>query len=66
VVSGVAPETGGTATVAFLPRVPPQPAPADEIRRDAGFDGRNARSTHFENTPWSSWFRHSPLTHELA
>ena len=51
VVSGVAPETGETDTVVFLPHVHPQPTPPDEIRRDAGFDGRDARATHFENTP---------------
>jgi hypothetical protein len=51
VVSGVAPETGGTATYTFRTHFHPQSTPAAEIRRDAGFDGRDARSTHFETRP---------------
>jgi hypothetical protein len=45
VVSGVAPETGGTATIAPAASVHPQRTFSAEIRRAAGFDGRAARAT---------------------
>jgi outer membrane lipoprotein-sorting protein len=47
VVSGVAPETGRTATIAPAASVHPQRTSSDEIRHDAGFDRRDACATHF-------------------
>jgi hypothetical protein len=44
VVSGVAPETGGGATAAPHSSICQQFISLDEIRRDAGFDGRDARA----------------------
>jgi hypothetical protein len=48
VVSGVAPETGGGATAAPNSFIHQQFISLDEIRRDAGFDGRDARATRFQ------------------
>ena len=45
VVSGVAPETGGAPTPALAADINPLRSPQDEIRRDAEFNGRDARST---------------------
>ena len=46
VVSGVAPETVGGQTTASSTTTNPDRTPHDEIRRDAEFDGRDARATH--------------------
>ena len=46
VVSGVAPETVGGQTTASSTTTNPNRTPHDEIRRDAEFDGRDARATH--------------------
>ena len=45
VVSGVAPETGGTSTPTLTANINPLRSPQNEIRRDAEFNGRDARST---------------------
>jgi putative protease len=45
VVSGVAPETGGTATPTLAGRAHPPSSPSNEIRRPAEFDARDARAT---------------------
>jgi primosomal protein N' (replication factor Y) len=46
VVSGVAPETVAGQTMASSTTVNPNRPAHDEIRRDAEFDGRDARATH--------------------
>ncbi|MGA2853102.1 MAG: primosomal protein N', partial [Verrucomicrobiota bacterium] len=51
VVSGVAPETGGGRTAAPSSSVNQPSTFPDEIRRDAGFDGRDARATHKNPAP---------------
>jgi uncharacterized protein YabN with tetrapyrrole methylase and pyrophosphatase domain len=48
VVSGVAPETGAGRTTALLLVARLQDAARNEIRRDAEFDGRNARATQMK------------------
>ena len=45
VVPGVAPGTGETLAPSPSASANPQRTPSDEIRRDAGFDGRDARAT---------------------
>jgi len=45
VVSSVALETVASRPMVSHSSNPPRPAFADEIRRDAGFDGRDARAT---------------------
>src|ERR1017187_9559525 len=51
VVSGVAPETGGGRTAAPSSSVNRPATFPDEIGRDAGFDGRDARATQKNPTP---------------
>jgi primosomal protein N' len=46
VVSGVAPETVAGQTMALSTTTNPNRSTHDEIRRDAEFDGRDARATH--------------------
>ena len=46
VVSGVAPETVAGQTMTSSTATNPNRLAQDEIRRDAGFDGRDARATH--------------------
>ena len=46
VVSGVPPETAGERGRALIPAHNPQRTRPDGIRRDAGFNGRDARATH--------------------
>ena len=46
VVSGVAPETGETSMLSLAVNAHPPISASNEIRRDAGFDGRDARDTH--------------------
>jgi 3-methyladenine DNA glycosylase/8-oxoguanine DNA glycosylase len=48
VVSGVPPETVGGRGLDLVPVDNQQRTTSDEIRRDAGFDGRDARATHFK------------------
>jgi 3-methyladenine DNA glycosylase/8-oxoguanine DNA glycosylase len=48
VVSGVPPETVGGCGLDLVPVDNQQRTTPDEIRRDAGFDGRDARATHFK------------------
>jgi hypothetical protein len=45
VVSGVAPETGARRELAWAWTQPQRCSRLAEIRRDAGFDGRDARAT---------------------
>jgi N-glycosylase/DNA lyase len=51
VVSGVAPETVGKHGQALIRADNPQRTVSDEIRRDARFDGRDARATHWKTFP---------------
>ena len=51
VVSGVAPETGGRCGQTLIRADNQQRTVSDEIRRDAGFDGRDARATHWKTFP---------------
>ena len=51
VVSGVAPETVGRCGQTLIRADNPQRTLSDEIRRDAGFDGRDARATHWKTFP---------------
>ena len=51
VVSGVAPETVGRCGQTLIRRDNPWRTISDEIRRDAGFDGRDARATHGKTFP---------------
>jgi hypothetical protein len=51
VVSGVPHETVVGRAIALDSVDNRQRTNSDEIRRDAGFDGRDARATHFENKP---------------
>jgi N-glycosylase/DNA lyase len=53
VVSGVAPETVGRCGQTLIRADNQQRAISDEIRRDAGFDGRDARATHWKTFPTS-------------
>ncbi len=46
VVSGVPPETVVRRELALVPAINQQWMAPDEIRRDAGFDGRDARATN--------------------
>ena len=50
VVSGVAPETVAGYAATPVPPVGLHRASHDEIRRDAGFNGRDARSTHYRGS----------------
>ena len=56
VVSGVPPETGGTRELQPSATNNPQPSVPVEIRRDAGFNGRDARSTQAAWLPWPQKF----------
>jgi hypothetical protein len=57
VVSGVAPETGGERGLELKSTNHQQRTPLAEIRRDAGFDGRDARATNEPvNLPWPQKF----------
>jgi hypothetical protein len=57
VVSGVAPETGGERGLELKSTNHQQRTPPAEIRRDAGFDGRDARATNETiNLPWPQKF----------
>jgi hypothetical protein len=57
VVSGVAPETGGVRGLELKSTNHQQRTLPDEIRRDAGFDGRDARATNETiNLPWPQKF----------
>ena len=47
-VSGVTPETVAGRVLALASADNQQWTPTDEIRRDAGFDGRDARATNFK------------------
>ena len=51
VVSGVAPETVGRCEQTLIRADNQQRTFSDEIRRDAGFDGRDARATHWKTFP---------------
>ena len=51
VVSGVPPETVGGCALAFVSMDNQQQKTSDEIRRDAGFDGRDARATILKTRP---------------
>jgi hypothetical protein len=51
VVSGVAPETVVGFTIAISRTNDLRRATHNEIRRDAGFDRRDARSTHNSHAP---------------
>ena len=55
VVSGVPPETVGECGLDLVPVDNQQRTTSDEIRRDAGFDGRDAHATHFKGKN-SLWF----------
>ena len=50
VVLGVAPETVGRGQT-LIPTDKQQRTVSDKIRRDAGFDGRDARATHWKTFP---------------
>jgi hypothetical protein len=48
VVSGVPPETVVGRELALVPAINQQWMAPDEIRRDTGFDGRDARTTNLK------------------
>jgi hypothetical protein len=54
VVSGVAPETRVSRGLALVRADQEQRISSDEIRRDAGFDGRDARATNLKTRPSNS------------
>ncbi len=67
VVSGVAPETVGARESALGLTTNRPRTVADEIRRDAGFDGRDARATQEKITlPWPQKFSTSTNIGEMV
>jgi hypothetical protein len=67
VVSGVAPETGGERGLELKSTNHLQRTPPAEIRRDAGFDRRDARATNEKiNLPWPQKFSASTNFGEMV